>query len=120
MIKVQINRKRWLRGEGSNVSRLLRESDGKSCCLGFVERKRGAKKHHILGKAILNLASNSAHVDPKLISNFKPFEISKGFTNEAICALYLINDNRAMNDTEREINLIENGKRIGIQFQFVG
>lgn len=30
-----IDRSKWLRGEGSNASRLLRESDGKMCCLGM-------------------------------------------------------------------------------------
>jgi len=34
--KVIVNRKTWLRGEGSAVSKLLRSGDNKMCCLGFV------------------------------------------------------------------------------------
>jgi hypothetical protein len=36
-----IDRKRWLRGEGGAVSKLLRPSDGKMCCLGFYGRALG-------------------------------------------------------------------------------
>ena len=34
-MKLTIDRERWLRGEGSTNSKLLRLSDGKMCCLGF-------------------------------------------------------------------------------------
>lgn len=36
MKKVVVDRSKWLRGEGAVNSFLLRESDGKMCCLGFV------------------------------------------------------------------------------------
>lgn len=36
MKKVVVDRSKWLRGEGALNSFLLRESDGKMCCLGFV------------------------------------------------------------------------------------
>lgn len=35
-MKQRINRKVWLRGEGSLSSRLLRSRDGKRCCLGIA------------------------------------------------------------------------------------
>lgn len=34
-MKLVINRRVWLRGEGSENSRLLREEDGKRCCVGI-------------------------------------------------------------------------------------
>lgn len=34
-MKLTINRKKWLRGEGGLESCLLRESDGKMCCVGI-------------------------------------------------------------------------------------
>lgn len=37
--KLVINRLKWLRGEGADVSYLLRASDGKMCCLGFHARQ---------------------------------------------------------------------------------
>jgi hypothetical protein len=36
-----IKRSNWLRGEGSDDSYLLRESDGKMCCLGFYLESLG-------------------------------------------------------------------------------
>lgn len=34
-MKLVIDRSKWLRGEGSEKSFLLRSTDGKMCCLGF-------------------------------------------------------------------------------------
>ena len=36
LIPLVIDRRRWLRGEGSVVSALYRSSDRKMCCLGFA------------------------------------------------------------------------------------
>lgn len=47
-MKVVIDRKRWLRGEGSSTSKLLRSSDGKMCCLGFVCIQAGASETDIM------------------------------------------------------------------------
>ena len=46
-IKVYIDRNRWLRGEGSGVSRLLRSTDGKMCCLGFCMLALGRTEEQI-------------------------------------------------------------------------
>lgn len=35
-MKLVIDRTMWLRGEGADCSKLLRSSDGKMCCLGFL------------------------------------------------------------------------------------
>jgi hypothetical protein len=47
--KVTIDRSKWLRGEGSEASMLLRESDGKMCCLGQVLLALGKTKQQIAG-----------------------------------------------------------------------
>ena len=36
LIPLKIDRRTWLRGEGASQSFLLREADGKMCCLGFA------------------------------------------------------------------------------------
>lgn len=41
--KFTIDRKIWLRGEGTDKSKLLRSSDGKMCCLGIYLKKCGVK-----------------------------------------------------------------------------
>ena len=40
----------WLRGEGSDKSTLLRSSDGKMCCLGFLALQLGAEESYIKGR----------------------------------------------------------------------
>lgn len=42
-----IDRKRWLRGEGSQNSKLLRPIDGKMCCLGFYGLACGLSAEHL-------------------------------------------------------------------------
>lgn len=46
-MKLVISRKRWLRGEGEDESKLYRSSDRKMCCLGFYCRKLGLKVSEI-------------------------------------------------------------------------
>ncbi len=40
-MKFKIDRRKWLRGEGSEDSKLLRKSDGLMCCLGQVALQCG-------------------------------------------------------------------------------
>ena len=49
MNKFIINRSKWLRGEGSLNSFLLRESDGKQCCLGQYANFCDISDENILG-----------------------------------------------------------------------
>lgn len=46
-IKVRIDRSRWLRGEGSDDSFLLRPRDGRMCCLGFCALAMGLNEDDI-------------------------------------------------------------------------
>jgi hypothetical protein len=51
MRKLIIDRNTWLRGEGLDVSALLREVDNKMCCLGsYALQLAGKKPEDILGK----------------------------------------------------------------------
>lgn len=49
MINVQVDRRRWLRGDYESF--LLRPSDNKMCCLGFVCLELGASEDEIRGVA---------------------------------------------------------------------
>lgn len=51
MRKLTIDRSRWLRGEGSDISFLRRERDGKMCCLGFLALQCGMTVAKITGVA---------------------------------------------------------------------
>lgn len=44
-----IDRSKWLRGEGSADSFLVRASDGKMCCLGFYGKACGILKKEMRG-----------------------------------------------------------------------
>lgn len=44
-----IKRSKWLRGEGGENSFLLRESDGKMCCLGFYGKVIGISAYRLKG-----------------------------------------------------------------------
>ena len=52
-LKVVIDRKRWLRGEGTARSRLLRPEDGKMCCIGFVAKAAGVEDVEMKDKSAL-------------------------------------------------------------------
>lgn len=45
-----IDLKTWLRGEGEEASRLLRPSDLKRCCLGFLGRACGIDDAYMFDK----------------------------------------------------------------------
>jgi hypothetical protein len=49
-MKLTIQRSKWLHGEGSDQSFLLRESDGKMCCMGFYLRAVGLTDDQIRDK----------------------------------------------------------------------
>ena len=44
-----ISRKEWLRGEGAQNSFLLRESDGKRCCVGIYAKALGVPDDKLCG-----------------------------------------------------------------------
>lgn len=48
--KLIIDRSKWLRGEGETASKLLRERDGKMCCLGFYLLSCGLEPDMIQGR----------------------------------------------------------------------
>jgi hypothetical protein len=47
-MKLVIDRKLWLRGEGSDCSSLLRDKDRKMCCLGFLCLANGLSEQDII------------------------------------------------------------------------
>ena len=49
-MKLVIDESKWLRGEGHEHSRLLREKDGKMCCLGFLALACGFSEKEIKGR----------------------------------------------------------------------
>ena len=120
MKQLIIDRKKWLHGEGSARSFLLREEDGKMCCLGFYALSKGYSKEEILGKQ-----SPAALIDcdlkfNKLVS-INNYGASR-FTSSAICyELFWSNDSTTIKDsTLREQSIIDNFYKIGVEVKFEG
>lgn len=85
-----IDRKKWLRGEGSFKSYLLRLPDGKQCCLGQIALQCGYSERKI-----------EKEVGPEDI-DFKPFINKDGFNTSACERAMSINDNEKTTDKHKE------------------
>ena len=108
MINVIVDRSRWLRG--SVNSRLLRD-DGKMCCLGFVCLKLGYTEKEIKNK---NTPYELTYND--IFGDFSTYNAAKN----TVYHLMKLNDSIITNDVDKEIEITEIGKEIGIQFKFTG
>lgn len=110
MLKLVIKRSKWLRGDDSE-SYLLRESDNKMCCLGFLARKCGLAPKEIRG-----------HMTPEdtYSTKFPTSIVDKSTANTRTCGtLMTINDDPDLTDAERERKLTALFKRIKIGVRFV-
>lgn len=64
---VVIEREKWIHGEGSSESYLLRHSDGKMCCLGFASLACGLMPEVIeKERAVMSLVRNGVAVPDSL------------------------------------------------------
>lgn len=91
MKKVVVKRSQWLRGEGVSASCLLRYSDHKRCCLGFM-------------------CSADGHSDDVLIERKTPYEFYDGLRHLWMIDAMIVNDSRTVSDAERELAI----QRLGL------
>ena len=93
----EIDRRTWLRGEGSGVSYLLRRRDGKMCCLGQVALQRGLTESAIIGLAV------PCDTTPIQRSKFPEWikDESSALINDAMST----NDSCGISDEDREATL---------------
>lgn len=121
MLKVIIDRTKWLRGEGNDKSRLLRPSDGKMCCIGFACLAAGIPKSAIEDRAEVGLLfGNPSMPIPeslKLLYSRRPSGLGE---ESGVCHnLYEVNDLKDYNDESREADIVNMGKDAGIAFSFI-
>lgn len=128
-MKLVIDRSKWLRGEGSSNSKLLRESDGKMCCLGFYAKQCGYTDEEILQRAAPGDVARTKGVR----QGFEPL-ISSGtgcqceecrntprLVNSSLCSeLMNVNDDETVLDAERERFIAGVLEWIGVEVEFVG
>ncbi len=91
-MRFKVDRRTWYRGKGAAGSKLLRESDGKMCCLGSVALQCGVKK-----EAIKNIAIPANIPKGKKLL---PEWVVKNCSDAMIC-----NDKPSISDDKREARL---------------
>ena len=105
MTKITIDRQRWLRGEGYELSRLLRSSDKKMCCFGFLCKQAGLEDKQILDKDTLH----SVFMGPNSFNNEEQW----------VRNAYAINDSTTISDEQRELILTGMFKANGFELEFI-
>lgn len=118
-MKLVIERDRWLRGEGSSDSYLLRDSDGKMCCLGFYALACGLMKIQIANVTDPAGARRptKAFEDALVHIPLNPEEMPLG-NSQAAKDLMSANDSIELEDNEREQRLERLFAKIGVQVEF--
>ena len=115
MFELTIDREMWLRGEGASRSKLLRHSDGKMCCLGFLCLAAGTRAKAIRGVA---------QPDLLFLEELERDEL-RWLTDDETCSQDCIdamevNDDDSIEEPEREAAITEILARHGIHATFVG
>lgn len=128
-MKFTIERSKWLRGEGSPYSSLLRQRDQKKCCLGFMACALGYTEEQILEQETpgeLVATSKVNHWPDEMIYHsdaqnlIDPMMLHQGITRDMMD----VNDTPVGPDTEfteefREASLKKMFNSIGIEVEFV-
>jgi hypothetical protein len=109
-MKLVIDRTKWLRGEGYSVSKLLRSSDHKMCCIGFLCADLGIPESELLDVA-------GSHSQP--FSCELPLWLAvRKDTESDLQQAYNIND-EIFPDAEREQRLTEIFARHDVEVEFI-
>lgn len=112
LVTVVVDRSRWYRGQSSKDSRLLRE-DGQMCCLGFACLALGASRDDIFNRS--RPAQLTGSVARLFVSGHG------GIWTDATDAADAMrtNDDKFLDEPERERRIIGMGRRLGLAFVFV-
>lgn len=101
-----ITRSKWLRGEGPQYSQLLRERDGKMCCLGQICEQLGVSREKLVGR-----------VYPRQLVNIYGEKLPQWLV--ASVEMAMENDHMAISDVRREENLKMLASVRGVNLVFV-
>lgn len=121
LLKVVVDREKWIHGEGDFDSYLLRERDGHLCCLGFACLAAGLTTDQIKDQ-------HAPHSIPDLVESklpllLQPTTIPEFYkkTNSKVCnSMVNLNDKKDVKAAYRERRLRELGRKVGIEFSFQG
>ena len=116
--RIEISRKRWMRGTGLNGSYLRHPKTGKQCCMGFDCRAHGFSIEQIRGLGMpAALIERIPGLTKKVVSCYGNVEYSGN--TEVAKELAAVNDDDNITDEVRERKVKSIGKRIGRNYVFV-
>lgn len=101
-----IQRSKWLRGEGSKVSRMLRPSDGRMCCLGQEALAFGVPE-----SCLLDQFTPRQVMGPPAAESY--YQRMRPISADLLWDAMKLNDSPDLDDDERESRLIPLLKQIG-------
>lgn len=110
--KLVIDRQKWLRGEGDSLSRLLRSSDGKMCCVGFFCLACGLTERDIRDKGWPDVGDSAI---PKWLFH----EFQDGTSSPSRHDLAGNNDGPDIGETERERLIAADFAKNGVEVEFI-
>jgi hypothetical protein len=118
-MKLIIDRNKWLRGEGSKNSYLLRSADQKMCCLGFYSLQCGLKPSDIANKRTpINAPTDESawlFLSSKYATHFaSPKDYSQDCSN-----LMRDNDSEFLDEKEREACIIRFFAKNGVEVEVI-
>jgi hypothetical protein len=131
VLKVVVDRTKWLRGQGGVVSYLLAPPpsqvaipphlEGKMCCLGFACKVLDYTDDDIRGFKTLG---DPHDVEPEHLRGAAGrlaarVGMKSHLIDSALSSLYATNDSRELKDAAREAELIRLGAKINIEFTFI-
>jgi len=108
-----IDRRAWLRGEGTDASWLLRLSDGKACFFGWYLRACGVPD------ALLGDVACPTHVPTRLLPHWIRRFSNSACVSHAAQRLMSINDDESLTDSDREAALITLAAAEGLSVRFL-
>lgn len=121
-MKLIIERSKWLHGEGSEESRLLRSEDGKMCCLGFFALSCNLTPDHISDEPTPNevgIRMWDQNVADWLWDDASGLEAASYLSSDCQ-ALMDINDSVIITEDDREKQIATIFASRGVEVEFVG
>ena len=119
MLKVTINRAKWLSGHlGKSLESFLRDKKGNMCCLGFACRAARIPARYILGSGYPS--DVALDETPKALRDL--FVEKEWVRTDSPVARSLVeaNDDLKISPAVRERRIKSLGKQAGLQFVFTG
>jgi hypothetical protein len=117
LLKVEVSKKSWFRGQGVENSRLLCKTGNNMCCIGFLGRTLGLKPEQLRGIATLETLADSYRGCG--VASVQPVIDLADNHGESLVKAYYANDDEEITDHTRITTLKKIGKEMNVNFVFV-